>query len=64
MLYNVPSVSKIFTIALLGSPVKIPSGKDDALIVRLNVSVSSTMLSLMIAISSSPRILPANIVTV
>ena len=63
MLFALPSLSKIFTTVLLGLPAKTRSGNDNALITRLNISVSSTILSLIIVISNSPRVSPANIVT-
>ena len=63
MLVGLPSLSKILTIVLLVLPAKTRSGSDDALITRLNISVSSTILSLIIAMSNNPRVSPANIVT-
>ena len=63
MLFSLPSLSKTFTMVLLGSPANTLSGNDEALIARLNVSVSSTILSLNNVMFNSPRVSPANIVT-
>ena len=59
MTLHLLSLSTIVTVVLPGSPTVTLLGNEDALTVRLNVSLPSNILSLLIETLNEARISPA-----